>query len=126
MAISAIFSTAGCGFFGGGPETAVDSFITSVERQDFEGAIEMIYPDLRDMLREVVSDFTTQGKEWAASGYSIRDSSIDGNTAVVNVEFVDGKKGAKVNDPVAFGTRQALTFYLVKQNGAWYIEAISE
>ncbi|MCL4499437.1 MAG: hypothetical protein M1335_04235 [Chloroflexi bacterium] len=115
----------GCGLLGGGPTGQVQNFLKAVKGRDYQGALELVSPSLRDKMSSVVSDFTTASTDWATSAYEIKDSTINGDKATVTIEYVQGQSRGSSRDLAMPGARQNLRFFLVNENGSWYIEAIS-
>ena len=115
----------GCAIWGEKPANVVDGFIRAIRARDYEGAVAEISPEVRDKMREVVSELTLQANGWASSKYDIVENDLNGDTAVISVEFIEGKTGGSGGEPVKFGSRQRLRFYMAKVGGRWYIDAIS-
>lgn len=115
----------GCGIWGEKPVNVVDSFIGAVRARDYEGAVAEISPKVRDKMREVVSELTLQANGWASSEYEVVENDLNGDTAIITVEFIEGKPGGSGGEPVKFGSRQRLRFYMARIEGRWYIDAIS-
>lgn len=125
IAVLALVALAsGCGVFGNRPSGTVESFIGAVKAKSYGEAVELVSPSLRDQMRGVVSEFTTGGNSWASSSYKVKETRENGDNATVTIEFVDG--GASNGKPVAFGSRHELRFFLIKEQGTWYIEGLSE
>lgn len=122
---AALVFAAGCSLFGTKPTDQVNNFFSTIRAGNYNGAIELISPDLRDKMRGSVSDLTTGANEWASSNYEVKDASITGDKATVTVELVDGKTQGMRGEPVTFGSRQEIRFYLTKIGKRWYIEGIS-
>ncbi len=115
----------GCADWGEKPAGAVDAFIRAVRAKDYEGAVAEISPEVRDKMREAVSELTLKAGEWASSRYEIIENDLNGDTAVITVEFIEGKPDGSGGEPVEFGSRQRLRFYMTKTGGRWFIDAIS-
>lgn len=110
-----VFFVGGVFSFTQGPRDSVNTFITALQDGDCEEAKSVVHPD--ELGSGSCSGFTMLSDELNSNGdldYSITSTSIENNTAEVDVDLTfTSKSGTERNG--------SATFTLEKSDGEWYI-----